>query len=145
MLLFPGARVHRVIAHPQEQSWTISATHGNNEVSMWDVETGARQKVLWASTAPPLSQTQVMSTQIDVLCGAFLTCGVLRYVLMRASLSVDKTYSRQTVPQFEIFMKPQLSHLVMHVIPAYCCLTDIVMVICLFYCRLDLFQTTQWL
>ncbi|KAK3104962.1 hypothetical protein FSP39_014143 [Pinctada imbricata] len=53
-----GARVRRLVAHPQEQSWIISATQGNNEVSMWDVETGTRQKVLWASPAPPLSQNQ---------------------------------------------------------------------------------------
>lgn len=47
--------------HPQEQSWLISATQGNNEVSIWDVETGARQKVLWASPTPTLSLNQVMS------------------------------------------------------------------------------------
>jgi hypothetical protein len=54
-----GARVRKLIVHPKEQSWIISATQGNNEVSMWDVETGARRKALWASPAPPLSQKQV--------------------------------------------------------------------------------------
>lgn len=49
--------------HPQEQSWLISATQGNNEVSIWDVETGARQKVLWASPTPTLSLNQVMSVE----------------------------------------------------------------------------------
>ena len=58
-LLFSGARVRKLIVHPKEQSWIISATQGNNEVSMWDVETGARRKALWASPAPPLSQKQV--------------------------------------------------------------------------------------
>ncbi|XP_078336742.1 phosphoinositide 3-kinase regulatory subunit 4-like isoform X4 [Crassostrea virginica] len=53
-----GARVRRLIMHPQEQSWLISATQGNNEVSIWDVETGARQKVLWASPTPTLSLNQ---------------------------------------------------------------------------------------
>ena len=54
-----GARVRRVVCHPTNQSWIISALQGNNEVSMWDVETGAHEKTLWASSAPPLSQTQV--------------------------------------------------------------------------------------
>ncbi|XP_048750935.2 phosphoinositide 3-kinase regulatory subunit 4-like isoform X2 [Ostrea edulis] len=53
-----GARVRRLIMHPQEQSWLISATQGNNEVSIWDVETGARQKALWASPTPTLSLNQ---------------------------------------------------------------------------------------
>lgn len=59
-----GARVRRLIAHPQEQSWIISATQGNNEVSMWDVETGARQRVLWASPVTPLSQNQASNHAI---------------------------------------------------------------------------------
>ncbi|XP_069112623.1 phosphoinositide 3-kinase regulatory subunit 4-like isoform X1 [Argopecten irradians] len=59
-----GARVRKLIVHPKEQSWIISATQGNNEVSMWDVETGARQKALWASSAPPLSQNQTSSHSI---------------------------------------------------------------------------------
>ena len=32
---------------------------GNNEVSMWDMETGDRKFTLWASSAPPLSEMQV--------------------------------------------------------------------------------------
>jgi len=51
--------VRRLVAHPEEQSWIISAVQGNNEVSMWDIETGARRKALWASTVPTLSKTQV--------------------------------------------------------------------------------------
>ena len=58
-VLFAGARVRRLATHPSEQSWVISAVQGNNEVSMWDLETGARRQALWASNAPPLSQTQV--------------------------------------------------------------------------------------
>lgn len=53
-----GARVRKVITHPTEQSWIISAVQGNNEISMWNLETGFRQMVLWASSAPPLSHTQ---------------------------------------------------------------------------------------
>ncbi|VDH98516.1 phosphoinositide-3-kinase, regulatory subunit 4 [Mytilus galloprovincialis] len=59
-----GARVRKLIVHPKEQSWIISATQGNNEVSMWDVETGARRKALWASPAPPLSQKQASNHSV---------------------------------------------------------------------------------
>ncbi|OXU19045.1 hypothetical protein TSAR_000320 [Trichomalopsis sarcophagae] len=53
-----GARVRKVITHPTEHSWIISAVQGNNEISMWNLETGFRQMVLWASSAPPLSHSQ---------------------------------------------------------------------------------------
>lgn len=54
-MLTLDAWIRRVMMHPQQQSWIISAVQGNNEVSMWDVETGARQKALWASPSPALS------------------------------------------------------------------------------------------
>lgn len=53
-----GARVRKVIPHPTEPSSIISAVQGNNEISMWNLETGFRQMVLWASSAPPLSHSQ---------------------------------------------------------------------------------------
>ena len=59
VIMFPGARVRRLAAHPIEQSWVVSAVQGNNEVTVWDLETGARRQALWASHTPPLSQTQV--------------------------------------------------------------------------------------
>ena len=59
ILLFLGARVRRLATHPTEQSWVVSAVQGNNEVTVWDLETGARRQALWASHTPPLSQTQV--------------------------------------------------------------------------------------
>lgn len=52
-----GVRIRRVVTHPTEHSWVMSSIQGNNEVSMWNIETGFRQKVLWGSTAPPLSKT----------------------------------------------------------------------------------------
>ena len=58
-MLFSGARVRRLATHPTEQSWVVSAVQGNNEVTVWDLETGARRQALWASHTPPLSQTQV--------------------------------------------------------------------------------------
>uniref|UniRef100_A0A8C5PK20 Phosphoinositide 3-kinase regulatory subunit 4 n=1 Tax=Leptobrachium leishanense TaxID=445787 RepID=A0A8C5PK20_9ANUR len=57
------ARIRRVLMHPLSmhtmyQSWVIAAVEGNNEVSMWDMETGDRRFTLWASSAPPLSERQ---------------------------------------------------------------------------------------
>lgn len=76
------ARIRRLLMHPLYQSsviagesrdlqqdgcddWLITppfpppAVQGNNEVSMWDMETGDRKFTLWASSAPPLSEMQV--------------------------------------------------------------------------------------
>ncbi|KAG9476081.1 hypothetical protein GDO78_002911, partial [Eleutherodactylus coqui] len=57
------ARIRRLLMHPLSmhtmyQSWVIAAVQGNNEVSMWDMETGDRRFTLWASNAPPLSEMQ---------------------------------------------------------------------------------------
>ena len=46
-------RVHRIVMHPQKQSWFASAVNWNNEVSMWNVESMMRQEMLWASPYPP--------------------------------------------------------------------------------------------
>lgn len=50
-----------------EQSWVVSAVQGNNEVNIWDLETGSRRQTLWASNTPPLSQTQVSPHAIHAL------------------------------------------------------------------------------
>uniref|UniRef100_A0A672L6Q6 non-specific serine/threonine protein kinase n=1 Tax=Sinocyclocheilus grahami TaxID=75366 RepID=A0A672L6Q6_SINGR len=50
------ARIRRLLKHPLYQSSVIAAVQGNNEVSMWDMETGDRKFTLWASSAPPLSE-----------------------------------------------------------------------------------------
>ena len=54
-----NARVWKVSTHPLEQSWIVASFEGNNEVSMWDLETSANRQTLWASRHPPLSQSQV--------------------------------------------------------------------------------------
>lgn len=54
-----GAGIRRVSMHPKEGSWVVSAVNGNNEISMWDMETQSRHMTLWASPKPPLSMTQV--------------------------------------------------------------------------------------
>ncbi|XP_052870427.1 phosphoinositide 3-kinase regulatory subunit 4-like [Anopheles cruzii] len=56
------ARVRRVSHHPTESSWLVSALQGNNEVSVWNIETGHRQQTFWASPNPPLSHSSA-STQ----------------------------------------------------------------------------------
>lgn len=63
-----GARVRRLATHPIEQSWVVAAVQGNNEVTVWDLETGARRQALWASHTPPLSQTQVSPYAVHALC-----------------------------------------------------------------------------
>ncbi|KAG4077720.1 hypothetical protein HA402_011149 [Bradysia odoriphaga] len=50
------SRIRKVAPHPTEPSWLISASHGNNEVSIWNIESGFRESALWASSAPPLSK-----------------------------------------------------------------------------------------
>ncbi|CAD7085003.1 unnamed protein product [Hermetia illucens] len=47
--------IRKILCHPTEPSYLISSSHGNNEVTIWNVETGQRQQVLWASSPSPLS------------------------------------------------------------------------------------------
>uniref|UniRef100_G3T4E6 non-specific serine/threonine protein kinase n=1 Tax=Loxodonta africana TaxID=9785 RepID=G3T4E6_LOXAF len=58
------ARIRRLSMHPLYQSWVTAAVQGNNEVSMWDMETGDRRFTLWASSAPPLSELQPSSHSV---------------------------------------------------------------------------------
>ncbi|EEB17192.1 Phosphoinositide 3-kinase regulatory subunit, putative [Pediculus humanus corporis] len=55
----PAGRVRKVVRHPTEKSWILSAVQGNNEISMWNMETQTRQGVLWGTTTPPLSKSSV--------------------------------------------------------------------------------------
>ncbi|XP_032813676.2 phosphoinositide 3-kinase regulatory subunit 4 [Petromyzon marinus] len=61
------ARIRRLSMHSDHHSWVLAAVQSNNEVSMWNMETGARQHTLWASGAPPLSETQVSSDSVHGL------------------------------------------------------------------------------
>ncbi|XP_036323773.1 phosphoinositide 3-kinase regulatory subunit 4 [Rhagoletis pomonella] len=71
-----GSRIRKVACHPTEPSYLISASQSNNEVSLWNIETGHRQTVLWASSASVLSNTHTNETSTS--------CGILSGV-------VDKT------------------------------------------------------
>lgn len=51
------SRVKRVVVDQFSQSRVISSTQGNNEVTLWDVETTAKHKVLWVSPTPYLSNS----------------------------------------------------------------------------------------
>ncbi|XP_073986579.1 vacuolar protein sorting 15 isoform X1 [Rhodnius prolixus] len=63
-----GAKVRRLCGHPSQASWLISSVYGNNEVSLWGIESGSRQAVLWGSAAPPLSNAQLNGHSV---CGMY--------------------------------------------------------------------------
>ncbi|KAL1417642.1 hypothetical protein MTO96_026690 [Rhipicephalus appendiculatus] len=72
------------VSHPAGNLASGLPVEGNNEVSLWDLETQARLRTLWASASPPLSEKQasspvhsVYSMYISPLeCGPFmLTAG----------------------------------------------------------------------
>ena len=48
-------RINQLTPHPTQPSSLISAASGNNEVSVWDMETAARRQMIWASPAQPFS------------------------------------------------------------------------------------------
>lgn len=52
--------IRKIACHPTKPSFLISASQSNNEVSIWNIETGYRDTVLWASTAPVLSYTNIV-------------------------------------------------------------------------------------
>ncbi|EDW83237.1 uncharacterized protein Dwil_GK22752 [Drosophila willistoni] len=65
--------IRKVACHPTEPSYLISASQSNNEVSIWNIETGQRQTVLWASPAPVLTNTSLNDPAT--------TCGILSGVV----------------------------------------------------------------
>jgi len=62
-----NAGVRRVSCHPSETSWVVASFQGNNEVSMWDLETSAKKKTLWASINPPLCHTQPTNETVTAM------------------------------------------------------------------------------
>ncbi|GAB6018579.1 General transcription factor II-I repeat domain-containing protein 1 [Chamberlinius hualienensis] len=58
-----GSCVRRLLKHPYQQSCVVSAVQGNNEVSVWDMETEARRLTLWGSPNPPFSHASVTDSQ----------------------------------------------------------------------------------
>ena len=62
-----GLRIRKVVSHPTKHSCILSSVQGNNEISMWNLETGSREKVYWASKAPPLSKPAVSFLIVSVI------------------------------------------------------------------------------
>lgn len=52
--------IRKISCHPTEPSCLISASQSNNEVSVWNIETGYRETVLWASSTPVFSNTDLV-------------------------------------------------------------------------------------
>ncbi|XP_017771764.1 PREDICTED: phosphoinositide 3-kinase regulatory subunit 4 [Nicrophorus vespilloides] len=69
-----SARIRKVVTHPTEPSWIISSVQGNNEISMWNLETGARERVLWGSSTPPLSKSHLSSQSNQAVCAMYTGC-----------------------------------------------------------------------
>lgn len=59
-----GSRIRKIISHPFIHSYVISSVQGNNEVSVWNIESGFREKVLWGSPSPPLSKIHVTHSSV---------------------------------------------------------------------------------
>jgi len=57
------ARVRRLAATGRPGCLLVSV-QGNNEVGVWNLETGSRQQVLWASPSPPLSTAQASQQSV---------------------------------------------------------------------------------
>lgn len=98
-----GARIRKLIVHPKEQSWIISSVQGNNEVSMWDVETGARRKALWASITPPLAQKQASPHSVY---GMHMVMTDNNVVLMTASSDMRVRFWDINYPANSYIMAP---------------------------------------
>lgn len=61
------ARIRKIVCHPTERASLISASQGNNEVCVYNIETGHRQTALWASPSPPLSVANVNNHSVTTL------------------------------------------------------------------------------
>ena len=46
-------RIQQLSAHPNQLQTLISAASGNNEISVWDMETATRRQMIWASPVQP--------------------------------------------------------------------------------------------
>ncbi|XP_014273976.1 phosphoinositide 3-kinase regulatory subunit 4 [Halyomorpha halys] len=66
-----GSRIRRICGHPKEPSWLISSAFGNNEVSIWCIESASRQAVLWGSSTPPLSSVNVTGNNPQAVCSMY--------------------------------------------------------------------------
>ncbi|XP_035206634.1 phosphoinositide 3-kinase regulatory subunit 4-like isoform X1 [Stegodyphus dumicola] len=64
-----GSRIRHLLVHPKKKSAIFAAVQGNNEVSLWDLETQGRLTTLWSiNNAPPLSQTEASDDSVYSMC-----------------------------------------------------------------------------
>ncbi|KAL7976793.1 hypothetical protein Chor_008742 [Crotalus horridus] len=101
------ARIRRLLMHPLSQSWVIAAVQGNNEVSMWDMETGDRRFTLWASSAPPLSELQVCLLNLGFWDLAYPERS---YIVAGSSSSPSVSYYRKIIEGTEVVQEIQNKH-----------------------------------
>ena len=73
------AGVRRLTSHPTQPSCVVSVVTGNNEISVWDLETGTRQMTLWASTVPILSELKKSADSVNGLCTTISSTGIRMY------------------------------------------------------------------
>ena len=65
--------VYQLKPHPTQPSSIISAVSGNNEVSIWDMETATRRQMLWAGPAQPFGEMTHNPAQLHSVRG-MTTC-----------------------------------------------------------------------
>ena len=65
-------------ANPFHHSSVIGAVSGNNEVSMWDMETATRRQMLWASSLLPFSK---MTDDVSNVCVKLYSVYTILYIV----------------------------------------------------------------
>ncbi|GBN01215.1 Phosphoinositide 3-kinase regulatory subunit 4 [Araneus ventricosus] len=67
-----NARIRSMLVHPRKHSSIFTSVQGNNEVSLWDLETQGRLLTLWSEKdIPPLSQIQKSKHSIYSMCWSY--------------------------------------------------------------------------
>ncbi|KAG8181600.1 hypothetical protein JTE90_017721 [Oedothorax gibbosus] len=67
-----NACIRRMLVHPKKRSSVFAAVQGNNEVSLWDLESQGRLMTLWSiNNAPPLSMTEVSDDSVYSMCWSY--------------------------------------------------------------------------
>ncbi|GFX71305.1 phosphoinositide 3-kinase regulatory subunit 4 [Trichonephila clavipes] len=67
-----NSRIRNMLVHPRKRSSIFTSVQGNNEVSLWDLETQGRLMTLWSEKdIPPLSQTQKSRSSIYSMCWSY--------------------------------------------------------------------------
>ncbi|GFQ80252.1 phosphoinositide 3-kinase regulatory subunit 4 [Trichonephila clavata] len=67
-----NSRIRNMLVHPRKRSSIFTSVQGNNEVSLWDLETQGRLMTLWSEKdVPPLSQTQKSRHSIYSMCWSY--------------------------------------------------------------------------